>query len=121
MRFLLDNDVDAAIVGLLMSNGHQAWTAAEAGLAGRNSAEDDFVSVYADEKGAVVVTHDVEFTLRRRRNTFGQHVHLRCEHPDAYDVVQRHLDEILAKLDAMSVCVVKVSQNEVDLYPPQWD
>jgi hypothetical protein len=71
-------------------NGHECWSAAAAGLAGDDAAEDDDVSVYADEKGAVVITHDREFSLRRRRNTFGRHVWLRCLEPMAVDVLADH-------------------------------
>ena len=121
MRFLLDNDVDAALVGLLTRAGHQAWTAWQAGLAGVESAEDDAVSVYAHDKVAVVITHDAEFTARRRRNTFGQHVWLRCEHPDAFDVVETHLPTIIGYLDAVTTCVMKVSRKGVEVYPPRWE
>lgn len=120
MRFVLDNDVDAAVVGVITSAGHQAWTAASAGLAGSDSANDDEVSVYAAEHGAAVMTHDVEFTRRRRRNTFGHHVHLRCENPDAVELVQLHLDEVVEHLASTETLVVKVSRAGVERYPPLW-
>ena len=54
MRFFLDHDVDSAVGAMLRRHGHECWTAAEAALAG---AKDDALSVYADDQGAVLVTH----------------------------------------------------------------
>lgn len=121
MRFVLDSDVDANVVGVLVRAGHQAWTASQAGLAGRYAAVDDAVSIYAQDKDAVVITHDKEFTLRRRKNTFGQHIHLTCEQPDAEDVVERFLDEIVHRLTERNPLVVEVSVNGVTTHPPQWE
>lgn len=121
MRFVLDNDTDAALVGLLVREGHDAWTAAAAGLAGVDAAADDEVSVYADERDAIVITHDREFTARRRRNTFGRHVFLRCEQPDAYEIVDAYLDELIEQLGRRDVGVVTVSREGVKLDKPRWE
>lgn len=88
MRFVLDQDVDANLVGVLVSAGHQAWTVASAGIP---DAADDDISVYAAEKNAVLVTHDDEFSARRRRNPHGRHVQLGCTEPDAIKVVTNYL------------------------------
>lgn len=120
MRFVLDNDADAALVGLFVRAGHDAWTAADAGLAGVDSAEDDEVSVYADEQDAIVVSHDREYTRRRKRNTFGLHVFLRCEQPDAYEIVEERLDEIVELLNSRDSGVVTVSREGVWLDKPRW-
>lgn len=122
MRFLLDNDVDIAVARVLRSAGHDCWTAADAGLAGPESANDDEVSVYAHDKGAVVVTHDREFTKRRVRRTFGRHVWLRCEQPDAAAVVELVLDELVQSLDSLDVLVVIVgAKGNVEISPPRWE
>jgi hypothetical protein len=71
VRFLLDNDVDAGVGRVLRKAGHDCWTASQAGLAGPESAPDDALSIYAQQKEAVVVTHDREFSLRRRAMTTG--------------------------------------------------
>jgi predicted nuclease of predicted toxin-antitoxin system len=76
MRFVLDEDVDAKAVGsFLRQRGHECWTVVDAGLGG---ADDDAVSIYADDRDAILVTHDAEATRRRRKFTFGRHVFLRC-------------------------------------------
>lgn len=95
MRFLLDHDVDARIVGLLVRRGHEAWTAHQANL---DTAADDSLTVYADDKRAVLVTHDKEFSQRRRKNVIGMHLQLQCEEPDAIGLVDAHLDQIVAHL-----------------------
>lgn len=120
MRFLLDNDVDVAVCAFLQTHGHECWSAAAAGLAGDDAAEDDDVSVYADSKGAVLITHDREFSLRRRRNTFGRHVWLRCVEPMAVEVLTAHLDEVLAVLENMPAVVIEVRPDSVIVHPPSW-
>lgn len=120
MRFLLDNDVDIAVCALLHRLGHECWSAAAAGLAGEDAAEDDDVTVYADEKGAVVITHDREFSLRRRRNTFGRHVWLRCLEPMAVEVLASHLDELVRLLEEMAVVVIEVRPDSLIVHPPAW-
>ena len=64
-------------------------------------AEDDDVSVYADDKGAVLITHDAELTERRKVNTFGKHVRLKGQQPDAREVLEAHLDELVTELGVL--------------------
>jgi predicted nuclease of predicted toxin-antitoxin system len=121
VRFLLDNDVDVAVGRVLRSAGHECWTAAEANLAGHVAADDDEVSVYAHDKSAVVITHDREFSQRRLRNTFGKHVWLRCEQPDAASLIARHLDDLVQALNQHEEVVVMVSfDGGVEARPPSW-
>ncbi len=121
MRFLLDNDVDVAVGRVLRAAGHECWTAADAGLAGNVAADDDELSVYAQEKQAVVITHDRAFSQRRIRNTFGKHVWLRCEQPDAAALVARHLDDLVVALDQRPDLVMIVSQHSgISALPPSW-
>lgn len=96
MRFVLDQDVDANVVGVLVGHGHDAWTVAAAGIP---DAADDDISVYAAQKDAVVVTHDEEFSARRRRNPHGRHLQLGCNEWDACDLVHQNAD---ALVDAMT-------------------
>jgi predicted nuclease of predicted toxin-antitoxin system len=118
VRFFLDNNVDAAVATVLFRAGHIPWTAASAGLAAAN---DDSIAVYADEKDAVLVSHDKAFAQRHKRNTTGKHVWLRCEPPDAAEIVGRHLPEILQQLESMPHVVVEVSVERVRLHPPRWE
>lgn len=76
MRFLLDNDVDAAVGRMLRRHRHECLTARQVGLA---TAADDALTVWASEQGAVVVSTDVEFSRRRMKNAIGHHVWLRCK------------------------------------------
>ncbi|MEX2324122.1 MAG: hypothetical protein WD576_00090 [Nitriliruptoraceae bacterium] len=57
---------------------------------------------------------------RRKRNTFGLHVFLRCEQPDAYEIVAQHLDEIVDLLNRRDSGVVTVSRERVWLDKPRW-
>jgi predicted nuclease of predicted toxin-antitoxin system len=117
VRFFLDNNVDAAVRTVLFRAGHVCWTAASAGLAAAN---DDSIAVYADQKNAVLVSHDKAFAERHKRNTTGKHLWLRCEPPDAAQIVDRHLSEILQQLASLSHVVVEVSAERVRLHPPRW-
>jgi predicted nuclease of predicted toxin-antitoxin system len=118
VRFFLDNNVDTAVRAVLLRAGHISWTAASAGLADAN---DDSIAVYADEKDAVLVSHDKAFARRHVRNTTGKHLWLHCEEPDAADIVSRHLPEILVQLGSMPNVVVEVSTERVRLHPPHWE
>lgn len=68
-RFFLDHDVPASVAAMLRAEGHQCWTANEAGLA--TESQDDNLTVYADEHRAVLVTLDREFSQRRLKNSIG--------------------------------------------------
>ena len=96
MRFVLDHDVDAAVAAVLRRHGHEAWTAAAAGL---SRVSDDELTAYADDQKAVLLTHDVEFSKRRRRNVVGKHVWLRCVDLEAEALVARRLSEIVQQLE----------------------
>ncbi len=75
MRFLLDNDIDAAVGHMLRRRGHQCWTASAVGLA---AAADDALTVWATSHNAILVSTDREFGQRRMRNAVGHHLWLRC-------------------------------------------
>jgi len=108
VRFYLDNDVDTGCRKTLIAAGHDCWTAEQAA---RSDADDDDQAVYADDRGAVVVTHDKEFTDRRKRNTIGQHVRLCCEQPDGPEVLRGWLPEILPILANRPDVVIEVQSS----------
>jgi predicted nuclease of predicted toxin-antitoxin system len=110
VRFFLDNDVPVSVGRLLGSRGHDWWSAYEAGLAAEG--EDDNLTVYADGRRAVLVTLDREFSRRRRANAYGRHLRLRCPEPDAADVLEAHLEEVLQFLNRDHVTVT-VSRDGV--------
>lgn len=92
MRFYLDNDVDARCGTVLRRLDHECWTTSEAG---RSDAGDDDQTAYAQSRGAVLLTHDREFTQRRRLLPIGLHVRLDCEQPDGPDLVRTRLDVVI--------------------------
>lgn len=108
MRFLCDQDVDADVRSRLLSLGHEAWTAYEAGLA---DAADDDLAVYAHEKNAVLVTHDREFSQRRRRWIIGRHLWLRCSEADAMDLLAKFLPDLLGLLERHDDLFVALSSK----------
>src|SRR5262249_5095033 len=114
----LDHNVDAALAPLLRNAGHRCLTAGEVGL---GDADDDMISVWADDHDAVVFTHDKEFIIRRRKNTFAKHVLLDCADQDAYSVIEKNLDEIILKVNSREAVVVRASQDFVTSYPTRWD
>lgn len=110
MRFVLDEDVSAAVGRMLRQRGHEAWTANQANL---SSGPDDELSAYADRKHAAVLTHDVKFSARRRRNPIGRHVQLGCPEPDGPDVLATSLDRVVASLDPFDDVFLYVSRDGV--------
>lgn len=113
MRFVLDQDVDASLISVLVNGGHDAWTVAQAGMP---DAADDDITVYAAQKDAVVVTHDVEFSARRRKNPHGRHVQLGCPEPEAVDLVSVHLQEMVVALATFSDIFVYLSKDGVSTH-----
>jgi predicted nuclease of predicted toxin-antitoxin system len=118
LRFLLDNDVAVAVRRVLIDAGHECWTAAEANL---HDAPDDALAVYAADRNAALVSHDAEFARRRRQNTIGRHVWLRCTEPRAAAVLNQHLAELVGVLGRMSDVVIEVRPDSLAVAPPRWE
>ena len=117
MRFVLDHDVDVRVGAVLRQAGHECWPST-AGLTA--SADDDAVAVYADDRRAVLITHDREFTRRRMKNTIGRHVRLDCEQPDAM-AIGAYLGELVAALEHAHDVVIVVSAAGVTRHAGQWE
>lgn len=110
MRFVLDQNVNARLCTVLGNRGHECWTADNAAM---SEARDDALTVYAMDRGAAVITHDKEFSRRRRRNVIGQHVHLRCPEPDAIEVLTLHIEEVLDYLSRHEHISLRVTRAKV--------
>jgi hypothetical protein len=67
--------------------------------------------VYACNKDAVLLTHDKEFSQRRRKNVVGKHIWLAVPRMEAADLLADHLDELLPLLDSTSDVFVSVSPD----------
>ncbi len=115
---MLDEDVDTAVGILLRDRGHECWNIVDAGLGG---ADDDAVAIYADDRDAVLITHDIEATRRRRKFTFGRHVLLRCHQLQGVDVLQRHLNEVVQTVARHGMGVYEVNQDGVVYHPPRYE
>jgi predicted nuclease of predicted toxin-antitoxin system len=117
VRFLLDHDVDARVARMLRQLGHECLRAAEIRL---DQGDDDDLTVWACDRGAVLVTHDVEFTRRRRKNTVGWHLQLRCLEPQAEDLLKEHLDEVITAVSERSDVTLVLSKVGLRVLPPRW-
>ena len=93
---------------MLRLRGHECWTASAIGLA---AASDDALTVWASEHRSAVVSTDREFGRRRMSNAIGHHVWLRCLDWEAADVLDAHLDDVVAKLAARPDLAVRVSKD----------
>ena len=120
MRFLLDNDVDQRVSTVLVRRGHDVLTAADLHLGGDNPASDDHVSVVAEARGAVVVSHDRAFARRRIRNAVGRHLWLRCQQEDAMGLLEGRLDEVVSAFGGKRDCVVSLAASGVRRLPHRW-
>ncbi len=109
MRFVLDQGVDVAVRAVLIHAGHDAWTADQAN---QDSALDDEVFVYADDRGAVMVAHDREFATRRRRDVVGHFLWLKCEEMEAATFVQRDLQEVVTLFERHHDLFIEISPNK---------
>jgi predicted nuclease of predicted toxin-antitoxin system len=106
LRFYLDNDVDVTCAAVIRAAGHECWTASQAAT---QNDDDDEQTVYAVDKGAVIITHDREFTNRRKRLPIGHHVRLKCHQMDGPALLEQALDRIVSFLAASSDMVLEVS------------
>lgn len=113
--------MDYGVAIVLRTHGHDVVTAHEVGLAGADSAEDDALTVYGSDSGRVVVTHDREFTARRKRNTIGLHVRIRVEQPDAPEVMDDRLDDLVEALGWTESAVIEIFRTSVRHHPPRWE
>ena len=111
MRFFLDQDVDAAVAKALRMAGQDAWTASNAGL---HAMGDDSLTIYAQQKGAALITHDREFSQRRKHNVVGQQIFLRCLEEEAATLIVTHLPAVLALLQAFDDIYVSLSKEGME-------
>ncbi|GAA1911327.1 hypothetical protein GCM10009737_10940 [Nocardioides lentus] len=117
MRFVLDEDVDASVVRVLFDAGHDGWTIQNAGL---GAVPDEVVAVYGHEQDAVVVTHDEEFSRWRKKNCVGKHLFLRCEEPDAAELIEKNLADIVPVMERYTDLYAQLSQSTLT-FTWQWD
>ena len=74
MRYVVDHCVPAQVAEFLRGEHHQAWTAFEANL---EAATDETLIIYADDKGAILVTNNKDCAALARRMCCTKVVYLR--------------------------------------------
>ena len=112
MKFFLDQNVDARLRKFLTERGHSAWTADDAGLSREN---DPNLTVYSMDRGAALITHDVEFSRRRRRNVMGWHIFLDCKEPHAREVMGFHFDDVYPILQRYPDLYVAMTRTKFEI------
>ena len=117
LRFVTDNDVDALVAVMLRDKGHDAWTAAAAGIPG---VSDPSLAVYADDKEAALVTHDREFSKWRQNKMFGRHIWIRVAQPDAAEVLEEHLEDLIPILHHRPHVQIEVRRESFEVHKPRW-
>jgi predicted nuclease of predicted toxin-antitoxin system len=110
VRFLLDQDVDAAVGKMLRHHGHECWTASAVGLA---AASDDELTVWAESHHAAVVSTDREFGRKRMGNATGHHIWLRCQDWEASEVLAAHLDAVIDLLRGRTEVTIRVTKDDI--------
>lgn len=76
--------------------------------------------MYAYDQDAVRVTHDMEFSMRRRKNVVGRHIFLRCNEWDGITVRKQHLDATLPALGRHRDLWIKLSLGTEREYSHDW-
>ncbi len=117
LRFVTDNDVDALVAVMLREQGHQAWTAADATLAG---VPDPQLAVYCDDQDAVLISHDREFSKWRQKHMYGRHIWMRVDQPDAADVLKYHLEDLIPILHHREHIQIEVRRQTFQVHTPRW-
>lgn len=118
MRFVCDHNVDVAVVRALTQLGHHAWPVSSARL---YAAGDDDLTVYAQDHDAALITHDREFSERRRKAVIGQHIWLDCRKWDAAEVITDQVDVIAPVLARYRDLWIKISPNAEIKLSYRWD
>lgn len=62
--------------------------------------------MYAHARDATLVTFDKEFSERRRKNTIGRHVWLRCPETGAAEILRSNLNQVLSHLQISNVIII---------------
>ncbi len=115
---MLDEDVDAQAVGsFFRQHGHECWSVVDAGLGG---SDDDAVAIYADDRNAILVTHDTGATRRRRKFTFGRHVFLRCHQLEAVELLELYLAELVTQIQRHRTGVFEVRRAGIGYHQPHY-
>jgi predicted nuclease of predicted toxin-antitoxin system len=117
LRFVLDECMDARVCKAITAHGHECWTVAQAGLDGE---DDDEVSVYAADRGAVFVTDDNELIRRRSRLLFGRTLFVRGPKTAAAEIVSTWMDQAVVLLSSTDELIVEVSRERVRIFAPSW-
>jgi predicted nuclease of predicted toxin-antitoxin system len=89
LRFLVDHCVPVEVARWLTSDGHEAWTAYEAGL---GDAQDDELIAYAYDRRAVLVTTNRDCAQLGRRMRSSSLIWLAVREPDALTAMGRALE-----------------------------
>lgn len=63
----------------------------------------------------MLLTHDHEFSQRRKRRVIGWHVQLRCNEWDAAEVLARHLDQVVTMIGAFDAVYIELSKERFDM------
>ena len=113
LDFLLDQDVSAAVARMLRARGFRVESAYSVGL---SDADDDDLSVWADDRGAILISHDREFSRRRRAMPVGRHLELRCKERAAAELLAGRLAEVLEILRNAEDVTVVVSATGVAVH-----
>lgn len=111
MRFFCDHDVPADVASSLAALGHDAWTAYQANL---SVEDDDELTVYASRQRAVLITHDREFSRRRRQNVIGHHIWLDCSEMDAAEILCAALPQAMPILEHNADLWLRITVTKIE-------
>lgn len=114
MKFLLDEDTSAKICRRLRHEGHTAEIAQRAGYA---NTKDPYVSDYADQIGAVFLSHDATYFAHRRKRIamHGYHVLLRGSKRRSPDWFMANLPALLAKIEGCGVGFYEYREDDPEI------
>lgn len=99
MRFLVDHQLPPALARVLAAHGHIAEHVSDLGMA---AADDRIVWDRAVASGAVIVSKDEDFALRRIRASPGPQVlWIRCRNTSRRELLRWFVPLLPAALDAL--------------------
>lgn len=104
LSFYLDSDVDVGCAAVLRAAGYAGWTARDAAT---RADDDDEQTVYATDKGAVLIAHD-RVHEPSQELPIGRHIRLVCHQLDGPDLLAASIDRLVSFLAASPDMVLEV-------------
>jgi hypothetical protein len=82
---------------------------------------DDAVAISADNRDIDLIFHGLDAARRSRKFTSERHVFLRYRPPEAIDLLEIHIHELVTQLELHNIGVLEVRRTAIAFHPPRYE